>query len=48
MVVALRSEMLVARLYFTTPTFDGPEERIYEDELEFGIRGDYRRRKDLE
>ena len=41
MAVALRSEVLVVRPRFTTPAFDGPEERIREDVPEFDIKGNY-------
>ena len=47
-VVALRSEILVTRLYFVTPAFDGPEERKCEDVLEFDIKGNHGRKRNLE
>ena len=46
-IVALRNEILVVRPYFITPVFDRPEERIREGMLEFDIRGNYKRRRDL-
>ena len=48
MVVALRSKISVVRLRFTTPAFNRPKERINEDALEFGIGGNYERRRNLE
>ena len=41
MAVALRKEASLARLRFTTPAFDGPEERISEDTRKFDIRGNH-------
>ena len=47
MAVTLRSETLIARLYFITLIFNGPEEQISEKVLEFDIRGNYKKRGNL-